>query len=105
MTEPLEHFSRYLNKDLVTHRLVQELKRDRPMRERFRAHEQDFLAAYPGLTDAERRAIAARDFRALYLLGLHPYLLGQLSRLIFGTIEGAGSSEAATALVRSLVDT
>lgn len=42
MTEPLEHFSRYLNKDLVTHRLVQELKRDRPMRERFRAHEQDF---------------------------------------------------------------
>lgn len=103
MTEPLEHFSRYLNKDLVTHRLVQELKRDRPMRERFRAHEQDFLAAYRGLTDAERHAIAARDFRALYELGLHPYLLGQLSRLIFDD-RGRRTSEAATALVRSLVD-
>jgi Aromatic-ring-opening dioxygenase LigAB, LigA subunit len=102
MTEELRHFSEYLNKELATHSLVQDLKRDREMRQRFRDDEATVLAEYAGLTEEEKRAIAARDFRALYELGVHPYLLGQLSRLIFGTVEGAGSSEASSALVRSL---
>lgn len=100
--EPLDHFSRYFNKDLATHTLVQDLKRDRDLRLRFREDEQPVLSRYPALTAEEKDAITSRDFRALYLLGVHPYLLGQLARLIFGTVEGAGSSEASSALVRSL---
>jgi len=102
MAEKLGHFSQYLNKDLATHKLVHALKASRELRERFRSDERGVLAEFPGLTPEEREAIAARDFRRLYEMGVHPYLLGQLSRLIFGTVEGAGSSEASVALVRSL---
>jgi len=100
--EPLEHFSRYFNRDLATHKLVQDLKGDRVLRMRFREDEESVLNEYSHLTAEEREAILSRDFRTLYLLGVHPYLLGQLARLIFGTVEGAGSSEASSALVRSL---
>lgn len=99
----LEHFSKYFDRTLVTHTLVQDLKADRELRERFRADEAAVLDGY-ALKPEERKAIEARDFRALYELGVHPYSLGQLSRLIFGTVEGAGSSEASSALVRSLTE-
>ncbi|UGQ11829.1 extradiol ring-cleavage dioxygenase [Yinghuangia sp. ASG 101] len=87
---------------LRTNDLVQDLKWDHALRARFETHEADVLAAYP-LTDAERTAIADRDYLRLHELGLHPYLLSQLARLINGTGEKAGSSEAATALLRSLL--
>jgi protocatechuate 4,5-dioxygenase alpha chain len=98
----LEHFSKYFNRDLVTHTLVQDLKADRELRERLRADEASVLDAY-ALTPEERRAIEARDFKSLYQQGVHPYTLGQLSRLIYGTVEGAGSSRASSALVESLL--
>ncbi|MDT0269672.1 extradiol ring-cleavage dioxygenase [Streptomyces sp. DSM 44915] len=94
----LDHF----NPLLRTNDLVQELKWDRELRTRFETSEAEVLAAYP-LTDDERTAIADRDFQRLYTLGLHPYLLSQLARLIHGTGEQAGTSEAATALIRSLL--
>ena len=92
----LEHFDPLLR----THELVMALKTDAALRRRFEQDEGAVLAEFP-LTDAERAAIRARDFRALYELGLHPYYLSQLSRLIFGTVEGAGASDAARALVAS----
>jgi protocatechuate 4,5-dioxygenase alpha chain len=98
----LEHFSQYFDRNLVTHTLVQDLKADRELRERFRGDEASVLDRY-ALTREERQAIEQRDFKALYLLGVHPYSLGQLSRLIFGTVEGAGTSEASSALVDSLL--
>src|SRR4051794_37548589 len=98
---PLDHFSKYLDKDLQTHVLVQDLKRDRSLREQFKDDEAAVLDRYD-LKPEERQAILDRDFRSLFVLGVHPYLLGQLSRLIHGTVEGAGSSEASVALVRSL---
>lgn len=94
----LDHF----DPQLRTNDLVQELKWDRELRARFETSEAEVLAAYP-LTEEERTAIAARDFRRLYDLGLHPYLLSQLARLIYGTGEKAGTSQAATALIRSLL--
>lgn len=93
----LEHFDPLVK----THELIQALKTDRALRKRFEQDEESVLAEFE-LTVAERAAIRERDFRALYELGLHPYLLAQLSRLIFGTVEGAGASEAARALVESL---
>jgi hypothetical protein len=90
------------NAMLRTNDLVQDLKWDEDLRARFEASEEEVLAGYP-LTDEERTAIRDRDFRRLHDLGLHPYLLSQLARLIYGTGEKAGSSEAATALIRSLL--
>lgn len=94
----LEHFDPLLR----SNDLVQDLKWDTELTERFRRDEASVLAEY-ALLPEERQAIADRDFRRLYLIGLHPYLLGQLSRLIHGNAERAGSSLAATALVASLL--
>jgi hypothetical protein len=93
----LEHFNALLR----THDLVQDVKWDAELRARFETHQAAVLDTYE-LTREERRAIEARDFKALYEMGVHPYLLGQLARLIYGTVEHAGSSVAATALVDSL---
>lgn len=101
MNEPesaLEHFDPLLR----TNDLVQDLKWDHDLRARFETEEERVLAEYP-LTDAERAAIRERDFRRLFEMGLHPYLLSQLARLIYGTGEKAGTSGAATALIRSLL--
>ncbi|MEU1523702.1 hypothetical protein ABZ413_16040 [Nocardia rhamnosiphila] len=87
---------------LKTNDLVQDLKWDQKFRARFESDEDAVIDEYP-LTDAERRAIRERDFRGLHELGLHPYLLSQLARLIYGTGEKAGTSGAATALIRSLL--
>lgn len=100
---PLDHFSKYFDRTLATHALVQDLKADRAARERFEADEAGVLDRYQ-LRPEERRAIEDRDFKALYTLGVHPYSLSQLSRLIYGTVEGAGSSEASLALVRALTE-
>lgn len=101
MALSLPHFSAYYDPSRETHRLVQQLKRDRELRELFKSDEGAVLDRYELLPE-ERTAIEQRDFKALYELGVHPYLLGQLSRMIHGTVEGAGSSEASIALVRSL---
>jgi len=87
---------------LRTNDLVQDLKWDEALRARFENSEEEVLAEYP-LTEEERTAIGQRDFKRLYELGLHPYLLSQLARLIYGTGEKAGTSGAATALIQSLL--
>lgn len=95
---PLESFDPLLR----TNDLVQDLKWDPALRSEFESAEADVLARYD-LTDAERTAIRGRDFRALHDMGLHPYLLSQLARLLHGTGETAGSSAPATALLKSLL--
>ncbi|SCF03202.1 protocatechuate 4,5-dioxygenase, alpha chain [Micromonospora coriariae] len=94
----LEHF----NPLLRANDLVQDLKWDDELRARFETSEEEVLSSYP-ITEDEREAIRGRDFRRLYELGLHPYLLSQLARLIYGTGEKAGTSAAATALIQSLL--
>lgn len=87
---------------LRTNDLVQDLKWDDALRARFESAEQDVLSSYQ-LTDEEAAAVRERDFKTLYDLGLHPYLLSQLARLIYGTGEKAGTSAAATKLIESLL--
>lgn len=86
---------------LKTHDFVQDLKWDPELRKEFEADESAVLSRQD-LTDEERRAIEQRDFRALYEMGVHPYMLAQLARLLFGNAERAGTSSAAQALVESL---
>lgn len=95
---PLESFDPLLR----ANDFVQDLKWDKDLREQFEADEDAVLARYD-MSDAERTAIRDRDFRALHDLGLHPYLLSQLARLVFGTGENAGSSAPAMELLRSLL--
>jgi hypothetical protein len=86
---------------LAGHDLVQDLKWNPDLRQEFSRNEQAVLDRYP-LRPEERRAIEARDFRALYDLGFHPYLGGQLARLIYGNDAGGGARVAAIKLVSSL---
>lgn len=86
---------------LASHDLVQDLKWDAQLRARFASDEAQVLDAYP-LRPAERAAIERRDFRALYDLGFHPYLGGQLARLIYGNTAGKGATVAVRKLVESL---
>jgi hypothetical protein len=86
---------------LAGHDLVQDLKWDKELRRLFATDEAAVLDRYP-LRPAERRAIEQRDFRALYDLGFHPYLGGQLARLIYGNDAGGGAIVAVNKLVESL---
>lgn len=92
----LKHFDR----GLKTHELVQDIKWDRELRERWEQDMDAVLDTYD-LTAQERRAIRERDFKALYDMGVHQYLLAQLARLIYGTDEKEGASRAASALMAS----
>jgi hypothetical protein len=86
---------------LASHDLVQDLKWDAGLRRRFEQHEAAVLDLYPLRTE-ERAAIEQRDFRALYDMGMHPYLGGQLARLIYGNDAGKGAILAVDKLVESL---
>jgi len=93
----LHHF----DPTLASHDLVQDLKWDANLRRRFETDEAAVLDMYPLHAD-ERRAIETRDFRALYDMGFHPYLGGQLTRLIYGNEAGKGATLAVNKLVESL---
>jgi protocatechuate 4,5-dioxygenase alpha chain len=58
----------------ATSRVMWEVTRDRELAERFQA---DPGAALDGrdLDDEERKALAAADIRALFELGIHPFVL------------------------------
>lgn len=86
---------------LVCHELIQDLKWDRQLRDRFSADQAAVLDTYP-LTLKERAAIDTGDFRALYDMGLHPYLGGQLARLMYGNAAGPEATRAVNRLVASL---
>ena len=78
-----------VDKTLVTHDLVQDLKWD---------SELDRYALKP----EERTAIETGDFHKLYEMGLHPYLGGQLARLIYGNAAGPDATRAVNRLIASL---
>lgn len=86
---------------LAGHDLVQDLKWDPALRAEFKRNEKTVLDRY-ALRPAERKAIEERDFKALYDLGFHPYLGGQLSRFIYGNDAGAGALVANKMLIESL---
>jgi hypothetical protein len=86
---------------LVTHDLVQDLKWDVELRTQFEADPKPVLDSY-AFRPEERAAIDAADFRALYDMGLHPYLGSQLARLMYGNAAGPDATKAVNRLVASL---
>ena len=86
---------------LVTHDLVQDLKWDAELRTQFKAAPGPVLDHYD-FRPEERAAIEAGDFRALYDMGLHPYLGSQLARLMYGNAAGPDATKAVNRLISSL---
>lgn len=58
----------------ATSRVMWEITRDRDLAERFRADPAAVLAGRD-LDDAEHTALAAQDVRALFELGIHPFVV------------------------------
>lgn len=73
-----------INRALVAHDLVQDLKWDAALRQEFAENQAAVLDRYP-LTPEERKAIEEKDFHALYELGFHPYLGAQFARILFNS--------------------
>ncbi|GGZ11714.1 extradiol ring-cleavage dioxygenase [Streptomyces nitrosporeus] len=86
-----------IDRALVSHDLVQDLKWNAGLREEFVKDEAAVLDRY-ALTAAERTAIEERDFRTLYDLGFHPYLGAQFARILF-----ANNTSGATGAVQRLL--
>jgi len=91
-----------LDKTARINKLVFEVRLDPAARERLVADPEAVMAAYD-LSEAERAGVRARDFKGLIELGGHPYLVAQLSRLLFGTADNRNTSTAAEMLRRSVV--
>ncbi|MGN5237230.1 MULTISPECIES: hypothetical protein [unclassified Rhodococcus (in: high G+C Gram-positive bacteria)] len=89
-----------INRALVSHDLVQDLKWNADLRQEFEQDEAAVLDRYD-LTPAERTAIEQRDFRALYDLGFHPYLGAQFARILFANNK-SGATSAVQLLLASI---
>jgi protocatechuate 4,5-dioxygenase alpha chain len=91
----------HVNRSLRTHQLVIDLKRDRSLRDAFKEGEASVLDRYD-LSPEERQSIERRDFGRLYDLGVHQYLVAQLSRLIYGTADGSSGGESMQVLMQQM---
>lgn len=90
-----------LDKTARINKLIFEVRLDPVARERLVADSEGVMAAYD-LSEAERAGVRARDFKGLIELGGHPYLVAQLSRLLYGTANNSNRSAAAEMLRRSV---
>jgi hypothetical protein len=89
-----------INRALVSHDLVQDLKWSTDLRREFEQDQAAVLDRYD-LTLAERTAIERRDFRALYDMGFHPYLGAQFARILFSN-NTSGATSAVEHLLASI---
>ena len=90
----LDHFDALL----ATNQLIMDLKRSGELRDAWTADQEAVLSRYP-LTGSELAAIRTRNFKALYDLGVHQFLLAQFARLVYGTADGSNSGRAVEILM------
>ena len=91
-----------VNKLLQTNEFVIDLKRNAALREEFKKNEKAVLDRY-AFTKEEREAIESRNFRQLYDIGVHPYLIAQLARLIYGTADGSNDGNSVSILMQQML--
>lgn len=82
------------DKTLASNRLIFDVRRDSAKYQRFRGDLEGIMAEYR-LTEEERRAWRAGDIKRLGELGVHPYFLPQVSRLLHGSSYNHNQSTAA----------
>jgi len=91
-----------VDKTLASNRLIFEVRRDGAMLQRFRGDPEAVMEEYR-LTEAERRAWRECDLKRLAELGVHPYFLPQVSRLIEGGAYNHNDSAAARLYARKML--
>ena len=84
------------NPDLPSNRLVFEVRRDDTLWPAFREEFERIMLVY-GLSEEERQAWRDIDLPALARLGMHPYFLPQVTRLMRGSAANHSKSPAAQA--------
>lgn len=89
--------------DLPSNKLVYEIRRQPEVFRNFPAVMEEMMARY-GLSEVERAAWRDLDVHRLRDLGVHPYFLPQITRLIKGSAKNDSRSEAAEAYRRSMVE-
>lgn len=91
-----------VDKTLASNRLIFEVRRDAAKLQRFRGDPEAVMAEYR-LTEAERRAWRDCDLKRLAELGVHPYFLPQVSRLVEGGAYNHNDSAAARLYARKML--
>ena len=89
--------------DLPSNRLIFEIRRDKSLYSGFAERMEDVMEQY-GLGDDERAAWRNVDVVALGDMGVHPYFLPQVTRLIHGAADNNSKSNAAQAYRKSFGD-
>lgn len=89
--------------DLPSNRLVYAIRARRDLYENFPA-KLDVAAAEYGLSAEEVTAWRDVDVKRLGELGVHPYFLPQITRIMHGSRKNDSQSAAAQAYKRSMID-
>lgn len=89
--------------DLPSNRLIFEVRRDPALYTGFSDRMEEVMESY-NLSEAERAAWRDVDVVALSRLGVHPYFLPQVTRLIHGSAENNSKSTAAQAYKNAFGD-
>ena len=84
----------HTDKTLPTNRLIFEVRHDAAKVARFCSDLEGLMNEY-GLSAEEKKALAEADIQRLGELGVHPYFLPQITRLLKGTGYNHNASAAA----------
>ena len=90
------------DRTLPANTLIFEVRRDPRLVERFATDLEGLMSDY-GLSDREKKALREIDLKTLAELGLHPYFLPQVSRLIEGGAYHHNDSPAARLYAKKLL--
>lgn len=93
------------NRLLPSNRLVFDLRIDAELRRRFKDPDQfEAVLEEYHLSDDEKMLMREHDVGRIGELGLHPYMLPQLTRLFYGTSHNTNDSAAARHYRRSVIE-
>lgn len=92
----------HVDRTLPSNRLIFEVRRDMAKFQRFRGDPETVMSEY-GLSEAEKLAWRTQDIRKLAELGVHPYFLPQISRLIEGSAYNHNDSPAARLYAKKML--
>jgi len=89
--------------DLPSNHLIFEIRRDPALYNGFAGRMEEVMESYD-LSEAERKAWRAVDVVELGRLGVHPYFLPQVTRLVHGSADNDSKSAAAQAYRKAFGD-
>ncbi len=88
---------------LPSNKMIYEVRKSRALFSDFAARLEEMMARY-GLSEAERDAFRQQDIKGLRELGVHPYFLPQVTRLLNGSTKNDSHSKAAQVYRRMMVE-